>query len=126
MRAASNGDLYRLLRLLSVVIYSVCDITYAVYQRLTYKQTNIGYLAHLAGGIAGLMVGLIVLKNRKSEAWEKAIKIVTFLVTVTILILALVWNIKGDQIYQYLNNTDKTYFLHQNTNVHNCTYTVYI
>jgi len=126
MRSATNSSVYRLLRLLSVVIYSVCDITYAIYLRFTDTQNNIGYLAHLAGGIAGLMIGLIVLKNRKSEAWEKAIKIITFMVTLTIMILALAWNIKGDDIYMNLFNFDKPYFLKQDlSSVHNCTYIFY-
>jgi len=123
MRSATNSSVYRLLRLLSVVIYTVCDLTYAIYLRMTDTSNNIGYLAHLAGGIAGLMVGLIVLKNRKSEAWEKAIKIITFMVTLTIMILALVWNIKGDDIYMSLFQYDKHYFLEQDmSSVHNCTY----
>eukprot|EP00088_Acartia_fossae_P000593 TRINITY_DN10248_c0_g1_i2.p1 TRINITY_DN10248_c0_g1~~TRINITY_DN10248_c0_g1_i2.p1 ORF type:complete len:637 (+),score=102.63 TRINITY_DN10248_c0_g1_i2:167-2077(+) len=120
-RSATTGSVYRLLRLISVVIYSICDLTYAIYVRLSYTSTNIGYLAHLAGGIAGLMVGLVVLKNRKSEAWEKAVKLVTLFVTLTIVVLALVWNIKGDAIYQYYYN--KNYFPEQDMErVHNCTY----
>ena len=123
MRSATNSSVYRLLRLLSVVIYSVCDITYAIYLRLTDTSNNIGYLAHLAGGIAGIMVGLVVLKNRKSEAWEKAIKIVTLMITLGIMILALVWNIKGDDIYQNIFHYEQPYFQTQDTSsVHNCTY----
>ena len=88
-----------------------------------YGTGNTGYLAHLAGAIAGLCVGLIVLKNRKKENWEVYIRVMCALFCGTTLVLSIVWNVEGDTIYQKYYKTNTTYFLPADLRqIHNCTY----
>ncbi|XP_077299637.1 rhomboid-4 isoform X2 [Arctopsyche grandis] len=48
------------------------DVGTAVYNRYFLDlEENIGYVAHLAGAIAGLLVGIGVLRNLEVQSWEK-------------------------------------------------------
>jgi len=123
LRLAKSSTLFRLMRLLSVIIYAVCDTGFAIYARFMYGTGNTGYLAHLAGAIAGLCVGLIVLKNRKKENWEVYIRVMCAMFCGTTLVLSIVWNVEGDTIYQKYYKTNTTYFLPADLRqIHNCTY----
>ena len=120
---ACSSTIYRVMRLLSVIIYATCDIGYAVYARHMRGAGTVGNLAHLAGAVAGLFVGLAVLKNRKKETWEIFLKLISSLFMISLCTVAVVWNVKGDSIYQKYYNTKNTYFLPTDTSpINNCTY----
>ena len=47
------------------------DVGVAVYYRYALEQaTKISYVGHLAGAAAGLLMGILVLRNLKHEDWE--------------------------------------------------------
>jgi len=63
---------YAIWSLLVFLLISVLDVGSAIYSRFTSpKNQEIGYTAHLAGAIAGLLVGLYCLRNLKVLPWEK-------------------------------------------------------
>lgn len=121
--SVQSSTVYRLMRLLSVLIYAVCDTGYAMYSRFVFGAGTVGYLAHLAGAAAGLLVGISVLKNRRKETWEIYLRIISTLVIVALAVVSVVWNVEGDTVYQNYHHTNRTYFLQPDyTNIHNCSY----
>ncbi|XP_061722473.1 rhomboid-related protein 2 isoform X1 [Cydia pomonella] len=63
---------FAIIQLLVFLLLAAVDIGTAVYDRYWGAGvTNIGYVAHLAGAIAGLLVGIGVLRNLEKRKWEK-------------------------------------------------------
>ncbi|XP_050700703.1 rhomboid-related protein 2-like isoform X2 [Eriocheir sinensis] len=63
---------FRWLQLVACLALSVGDISMALWD--TYGSptpSNTGHLAHLGGAIAGVLVGIYVLRNLKMRRWEK-------------------------------------------------------
>ena len=62
---ATHGTLIRLLKLTAVSAFTLVDTSMAVYNKHVYSDTNTtGYTAHIAGAVAGLVVGFCALENR--------------------------------------------------------------
>ena len=108
---AKGATVYRLMRLLSVLVYTVCDTGFAMYNREMNGGSNTGYLAHLAGAGAGLLVGICVLKNRRQENWEIYLRLLSFLTFSILITLGILWNMRGNEVYQKHYNTKYVYFL---------------
>ena len=107
--SAKQGHIVRILRLLSVLLYGLLDTGMAVYYRHVADQTvKTSYLAHICGALAGLLIGIIVLKNRKVEHWETKLKVICVVVFVLLAVTAVLWNIFGDFICRL--TTGKYYF----------------
>ena len=78
---------FAIFRLLFIVILIGADVGMAVYYRYVENvDTKVGYIAHLAGAIAGLLVGVNVLRNLQVEKWEKVVWWVCL--TIYVLLLA--------------------------------------
>jgi len=55
----------------------------AIYYRyIENVETKVGYAAHFAGAIAGLLVGVNVLRNLQVETWEKVVWWICFVIYV--------------------------------------------
>ena len=74
---AIDGKGVRALELLAVSLLIVGDVSLAVYKRYsnTHSHNNTSYVAHVTGAMVGLMVGILVLRNRYVEPWEKNLKV---------------------------------------------------
>ena len=80
-------------RLLFIVILVGVDVGTAVYYRYVANvETKVGYAAHFAGAIAGLLVGVNVLRNLQVERWEKVAWWICFAVYVALMAAAIAIN----------------------------------
>eukprot|EP00092_Neocalanus_flemingeri_P000614 GFUD01000656.1.p1 GENE.GFUD01000656.1~~GFUD01000656.1.p1 ORF type:complete len:555 (+),score=96.90 GFUD01000656.1:530-2194(+) len=110
---ATHGTLIRMLKLTAVIAFAVVDTGMAIYNKHMYAHENTtGYTAHIAGALSGLVVGLMVLKNRKVQAWEIWLRLGCVLITGSFLAVTILWNTAGDSMYNALY-PGQTYFLHQ-------------
>lgn len=63
---------FAIIQLVVFLLLAALDTGTAVYDRYwRHLDQNIGYVAHLAGAIAGLLVGIGVLRNLEQRKWEK-------------------------------------------------------
>lgn len=62
---------FAIIQLFVFVVFCGTDISVAIYHQLHYPDDKVGYMAHLCGGIAGLLVGIGVLRNLKELKWER-------------------------------------------------------
>lgn len=70
-------------RLLFIFVLVGVDVGTAIYYRyIEGVDTKVGYAAHFAGAIAGLLVGVNVLRNLQEEKWEKVVWWISFTVYV--------------------------------------------
>ena len=67
----------RAARLALVIFWFVFDVSCTIYKEYySGKEQTVSIEGHAFGGLAGVMVGIFVLHNRKVEDWEKVFKIV--------------------------------------------------
>lgn len=59
------------LQFLFFTIYCFMDLGKQVLRYINNENDGIGYMAHLFGAAAGLLVGIGVLRNLKVRRWEK-------------------------------------------------------
>jgi len=84
------------LRLLFVGILAGSDVGVSIYDRYFSGNggaSKIGYAAHLAGAMAGLLVGINVLRNLKKTSWEKVLWWISIITYVCLMVGAIVWNV---------------------------------
>lgn len=62
---------YGCVQLFVFVIYVSTDIGFSLYHYFSGHNNNIGYMAHIGGAIAGLLVGIGVLRNLKPRRCER-------------------------------------------------------
>lgn len=62
---------YAIVQLMVFLVYIGTDVGTSIYRHLTDVHDRVGYMAHLCGGLAGLLVGIGVLRNLKVRPWEK-------------------------------------------------------
>lgn len=70
------------------------DLFVALYER--YYASGPGrtsYVAHLAGALAGLLIGLFTLRNLRVRKWEQIIQLVALALFVFLAVTAIVYNI---------------------------------
>lgn len=85
---------FALLQLLVFVVLAVVDVGQAVYNRyIMDTKDQVGYVAHLAGAIAGLLVGINILRNLEVKTWEKAVWWASMVTYVVLMTAAILWNI---------------------------------
>ena len=68
------------------------------------QRQNVSFTAHFAGAIAGLLVGIIVLKNRQVHAWELKLKMVCIIGFGIFILGCLFWNVTADAIFKRIKN----------------------
>ena len=75
-------------------MYGIVDFIFSIFRRYTQDdQTNVSYVAHIFGALSGLLVGIVVLKNRKVEHWERKLKIACVITFVSILLVFILFNV---------------------------------
>ncbi|ELU08332.1 hypothetical protein CAPTEDRAFT_138117, partial [Capitella teleta] len=84
-----------ILKLAAVFLIASADVGFAIWDRYTSKQPNqpVGYVAHLMGALAGLTIGLLVLKNFEQKLHVQVLWWVALGVYCVCMIFAILWNI---------------------------------
>ncbi|KAK4323889.1 hypothetical protein Pmani_005443 [Petrolisthes manimaculis] len=83
---------YPWLQLAVVGIIMVLDLSYAIWDTYTNPGSSTGHMAHLGGAMAGVLVGVVVLRNLRKEKWEGYCWWSSLVLFLALLILAVVLN----------------------------------
>ncbi|XP_045109584.1 rhomboid-related protein 1-like isoform X2 [Portunus trituberculatus] len=62
---------YPLMQLLLILVVMSADLGYAIWDTYSSDVTATGHMAHFGGAVAGVLVGVLVLRNLEVERWEK-------------------------------------------------------
>ena len=76
-----------------MALYASFDITLV---SLELSAPKVSWQAHLGGALAGLLVGILVLQNRRVDHWEKRLKLVCMITFGIFIIVCVGINIFGD------------------------------
>ncbi|XP_011871468.1 PREDICTED: protein rhomboid isoform X3 [Vollenhovia emeryi] len=92
---------FAVLQLLVFLVITSVDVGQAVYNRYVLDTNDqIGYVAHLAGAIAGLLVGINILRNLEVQTWEKVIWWASMVTYTSLMTAAILWNILYPSYYE--------------------------
>lgn len=64
---------FAIVQLFVFLIFCITDVGMSVYRHAYEMHDQVGYVAHLSGAVAGLLVGIGVLRNLKVRPWERAL-----------------------------------------------------
>lgn len=86
---------FGLLKLSAVLIIASADVGFAVWDRLLERDLlpHISYTAHLMGSLAGLTMGLLVLKNFDQKLYKQCAWWIAFAVYAGCTAFAVCWNV---------------------------------
>ncbi|CAH8490188.1 unnamed protein product [Heterobilharzia americana] len=87
-------------RLILIILLGGGDTGLAIYARFRdpSQATRVGFSAHFGGFIAGLLLGIVILRNLKVEKWEKVCFWVSIVVYMCFVIAAILFNVFCVQI----------------------------
>jgi len=92
-----NGDImdkmWSIFRAAFVSIVLCADFGYSIYRRLGGNGSNVSFTAHVAGAVAGLTMGLMVLSNFKKSLSDKIAFWIAVGLYCAFMIFAILWNI---------------------------------
>jgi len=109
MIKANNSCITKYLTLTLILAYVVADIGISVYSYDTYgDQNTIGYIAHFAGAMTGLVSGILILHNIRRESWEKSLRLVCIILLLAFLLTTILWQCLGNKVYQSIHQ--RNYF----------------
>ncbi|KAL0114006.1 hypothetical protein PUN28_011370 [Cardiocondyla obscurior] len=92
---------FAVLQLLVFLVITSVDVGQAVYNRYVLDTNDqIGYVAHLAGAIAGLLVGINILRNLEVQTWEKVVWWASMFTYTGLMTAAILWNILYPSYYE--------------------------
>ena len=66
---------------------------YNVIENPSYRTS---YTAHTAGALAGLLLGVVLLENRRVVTWEVNLQRVTVSLYIILLLVGILWHIVSD------------------------------
>ncbi|KAK7074092.1 Rhomboid-related protein 2 [Halocaridina rubra] len=85
---------YRWLQLVLILLISTWDFGYAIYDTyFSSTPSNTGHMAHFGGAIAGILVGIYILRNLEEKKWEKYCWWVAFTVFFILVGIGIILNI---------------------------------
>jgi len=93
-----HQPLTRIIRMIFIVFLTVHDLALAMYFRFYLKEeSQTGFMGHFCGALAGLLVGIFILDNRRVQAWEPAVQWISLTIFTLLLTFTIVWNIFGNE-----------------------------
>uniref|UniRef100_T1JDI7 rhomboid protease n=1 Tax=Strigamia maritima TaxID=126957 RepID=T1JDI7_STRMM len=86
---------YAIVQLGGFITLMLIDFGVAVYSRYyaENKDNTTGYSAHVCGAIAGLLVGIVALKNLEKRKWEKPLWWISLICVIIFLAAMMIWNV---------------------------------
>ncbi|KAL8601507.1 hypothetical protein ACOMHN_000449 [Nucella lapillus] len=77
------------------VLAASTDVGFAIWDRYSYKvqEPSVGYTAHLMGALAGLTIGLVILRNFEEKLHEQYVWWIALAVYLGCSVFAVFWNI---------------------------------
>jgi len=88
------------IRLAGLLLFGGTDIGVAIYGRYTDdKENRTSYSAHIAGALAGFLVGINVLRNLRVRRWETILGWVVLVVYILLMGFAIIFNIANKEHY---------------------------
>ncbi|KDR19409.1 Protein rhomboid [Zootermopsis nevadensis] len=90
-----NNMEFGIVRLIGIFVVASADVGFAVYDRYAAEQPgpSVSYVAHLTGALAGLTIGLLVLKNFEQKLHEQLMWWVALGVYAACTIFAILFNV---------------------------------
>lgn len=90
-----NNMEFGIVRLIGIFVVASADVGFAIYDRYASEATGppVSYVAHLTGALAGLTIGLLVLKNFEQKLHEQLIWWVALGVYAACTIFAVLFNL---------------------------------
>ncbi|RWS30054.1 protein rhomboid-like protein [Leptotrombidium deliense] len=84
-----------ILRIIGVFVVASADVGYAVYDRYAkeHESEPVSYVAHLTGAVAGLTIGLLVLKNFEQKLHEQLLWWIALGVYAACTLFAVLYNV---------------------------------
>ncbi|VDP83105.1 unnamed protein product [Echinostoma caproni] len=80
-------------RLILIILLGGGDTGFAIYARLKNPQASrVGFSAHLGGFVAGVLVGIPILRNLEVERWEKVCFWVSIVLFTCFVVAAILFN----------------------------------
>ncbi|XP_030747629.1 rhomboid-related protein 1 isoform X2 [Sitophilus oryzae] len=108
---------YPYVQLLVFFIVAATDIGTAIYNRYVLDiNQHIGYVAHFAGAVAGLLVGINILRNLTVTKHEKIIWWVSIIAYITLMGLCIIWNVAWTSYFPKDPYEGQVYRNYQNFN----------
>jgi len=82
-------------RLLGLIVFGATDVGVAMYDRYSQKTkaNRTSYAAHFAGALAGLLLGVVMLRNLRRLKWETALGWFCLVVYILLMGSLIIWNI---------------------------------
>lgn len=81
-------------RLVIIFIYLAVDFSVALFRRYgLQEEVTVSFVAHLAGFIAGILMGIPLLRNIRQKPWERVMFWIALGLYAAFLIFAIFWNI---------------------------------
>lgn len=81
-------------RLVALILFGGSDIGVAVYERYWKgKRNRTSYSAHLTGALAGLLVGIVCLRNLRVRKWELYLGWACLIIYMLLMTAAIVYNV---------------------------------
>ncbi|XP_044760040.1 protein rhomboid isoform X1 [Coccinella septempunctata] len=89
-----------ILKLVGIIAIASCDVGYAIYSRYAGEVFGppVSYVAHLTGALAGLTIGLLVLKNFEQKLHEQLLWWVALGVYAACTIFAILFNVMNPSV----------------------------
>ena len=96
------------IRLAGLLVFGGTDIGVAIYGRYTNEKENrTSYSAHVAGALAGFLIGINVLHNLKVRRWETILGWFALVLYILLMGFAVIFNVVNKD--HYINTEDVTF-----------------
>ena len=90
------NPIIRSFRLAFIILFTLLDVGSALYKEFYLKEhSSTSYAGHGFGAPAGLLIGAVMLENRKVEEWERWFKWIAFVTYLAAVAGFVAWHVVG-------------------------------